>query len=79
MKALVTGATGFIGANIVRVLLKKGYEVQALVRRNSDQRNLDGGIWGQANNVSFRETGSFFLLSSKKFCAFGLGGLNDRN
>ena len=42
MKALVTGATGFIGANIVRVLLKKGYEVQALVRRNSDQRNLDG-------------------------------------
>ncbi len=42
MKVLVTGATGFIGANIVRVLLKKGYSVRALVRPNSDRRNLDG-------------------------------------
>ena len=42
MKALVTGATGFIGANIVRVLLKKGYAVRALVRPNSNRQNLDG-------------------------------------
>ena len=42
MKALVTGATGFIGANIVRVLLKKGYKVRAFVRPNSDRQNLDG-------------------------------------
>ncbi len=41
MKALVTGATGFIGANIVRVLLKKGYSVRALVRPNSNRQNLD--------------------------------------
>ena len=42
MKALVTGATGFIGANIVRALLDAGYEVRALVRPESDRRNLDG-------------------------------------
>ena len=42
MKALVTGATGFIGANIVRALLNAGYEVRALVRPESDRRNLDG-------------------------------------
>lgn len=42
MKALVTGATGFIGANIVRALLNARYEVRALVRPESDRRNLDG-------------------------------------
>lgn len=40
MKALVTGATGFIGANIVRELLKDGREVRVLVRPGSDLRNL---------------------------------------
>ncbi|MCR4392052.1 MAG: NAD-dependent epimerase/dehydratase family protein [Candidatus Acetothermia bacterium] len=42
MKALVTGGTGFIGANVVRVLLDRGYQVRALVRPNSDRRNLAG-------------------------------------
>ncbi len=31
MKALLTGATGFIGSNLARRLLEKGYEVRALV------------------------------------------------
>ena len=41
MKALVTGATGFIGSNVARALLKRGHRVQALIRRWSDTRNID--------------------------------------
>lgn len=42
MKALVTGATGFIGSSVVRELLKDGVEVRILLRENSDTRNLNG-------------------------------------
>jgi len=41
-KTFVTGATGFIGASIVRELLKDGREVRALVREGSDTSNLAG-------------------------------------
>ena len=40
MKALVTGATGFIGAAVARALIAEGTEVRVLVRPNSDVRNL---------------------------------------
>ena len=42
MKAFVTGATGFIGASIVRELLKDNVKVRALARPGSDRRNLAG-------------------------------------
>ena len=42
MRALVTGATGFIGANVVRALLSRGYAVRALARGGADRRNLVG-------------------------------------
>jgi len=41
MRALVTGATGFIGSSILRELLAQGYRVRALVREQSNTRNLD--------------------------------------
>jgi dihydroflavonol-4-reductase len=42
MRAFVTGATGFIGANLVRSLLADGHQVRALVRQGSDRRNIVG-------------------------------------
>lgn len=42
MKVLVTGATGFIGGNVVRALLGHDYRVRALVRPGSDTAALEG-------------------------------------
>jgi dihydroflavonol-4-reductase len=42
MRAFITGATGFVGANLARLLLEKGYEVRALVRPQSNSKNLEG-------------------------------------
>ncbi|HEY7673355.1 MAG TPA: hopanoid-associated sugar epimerase [Gammaproteobacteria bacterium] len=40
MTALVTGASGFVGAAVVRALAAQGERVRALVRPTSDRRNL---------------------------------------
>jgi dihydroflavonol-4-reductase len=40
MRALVTGATGFIGYHVARHLVEKGSSVRALVRANSDVSHL---------------------------------------
>ncbi|MBI5740903.1 MAG: NAD-dependent epimerase/dehydratase family protein [Nitrospirae bacterium] len=41
MKALVTGATGFIGSHLAEALLRKGHEVSCLVRKTSKLAWLD--------------------------------------
>lgn len=42
MKALVTGATGFVGAAVARALLGARWQVRVLARQGSDRRNLSG-------------------------------------
>jgi dihydroflavonol-4-reductase len=41
-KVFVTGGTGFVGTNLIRLLLRQGYQVKALVRSTSSMRNLEG-------------------------------------
>ncbi|MEK7476319.1 MAG: NAD-dependent epimerase/dehydratase family protein [Candidatus Coatesbacteria bacterium] len=41
-RVLVSGAAGFVGANLVRRLAEDGHEVTALVRPGSDRWRLDG-------------------------------------
>jgi dihydroflavonol-4-reductase len=42
MKCFVTGASGFIGANLVHELAARGHRVKALLRAGSDVRGLTG-------------------------------------
>ncbi|MGA2785986.1 MAG: hopanoid-associated sugar epimerase [Verrucomicrobiota bacterium] len=42
MKAFVTGASGFIGSNLVHELVAQGHRVKALLRPDSDKRGLAG-------------------------------------
>jgi dihydroflavonol-4-reductase len=42
LKAFVTGATGFLGSHVARVLAEQGAELRLLVRPTSDLRNIDG-------------------------------------
>jgi len=42
MKALVTGATGFVGGAVARALVRSGVDVRVLARPDSDLQNLEG-------------------------------------
>ncbi len=42
MKCFVTGASGFIGSNLIRELLARGHRVKALLRPGNDGRALAG-------------------------------------
>jgi dihydroflavonol-4-reductase len=42
LRAFVTGATGFLGSHVARVLAEQGAGLRLLVRPSSDLRNLGG-------------------------------------
>ncbi len=42
MKILLTGATGFLGNNLLRALLREGHTVTAAIRNSSSPRPFDG-------------------------------------
>ena len=41
MKVFLTGATGFIGGNLARKLVGRGYSVRALVRRGCSLKFIE--------------------------------------
>ena len=43
-KIIVTGATGFVGSNLVKFLLNKEFEIAVIVREDSNLSNLEGII-----------------------------------
>src|SRR5437899_4988285 len=56
MRCFVTGASGFIGANLVHELLARGHHVRALLRPESDLRGLKGADFDSVKaDVSNRE------------------------
>ena len=42
MPILVTGGTGFVGNNVIRLLLERGHQVRALVRGTTPQLAFEG-------------------------------------
>ena len=42
MKAFVTGATGFVGSHVARVLTEQGADLRLLIRSSSDPKNIEG-------------------------------------
>jgi dihydroflavonol-4-reductase len=55
MKALVTGANGFLASNVVRELNRRGHEVRAMVRPTADLRSLSENdyelFYGSITNI----------------------------
>lgn len=48
MRCFVTGASGFVGSNLVHELLARGHRVKALLRQNADERGLSGATFERA-------------------------------
>jgi dihydroflavonol-4-reductase len=58
MLVFVTGATGFLGSHVARVLAENGADLRLLVRPTSDLRNLEG-VRGEQVVGDLREPASF--------------------
>src|SRR5262245_4705449 len=65
MTCFVTGASGFIGANLVHELNARGHRVRGLVRPGSDLRGLTGADWERFEGDL---TDSIWLRSAMRGC-----------
>ncbi len=65
MKALITGATGFVGSHLADKLLEKNYEVYCLKRKTSSTRWLDD------KNVNYVD-GDLFSNEALEKCISGM-------
>jgi dihydroflavonol-4-reductase len=93
MKALVTGATGFIGTHLVRNLVYKGRSVRCLIRRNSNKKKLEsvpvelfyGDLLDKQSleqatrgiDIIYHLAGEVFSCSKRRYYEVNLGGLNN--
>jgi len=57
LKAFVTGATGFLGSHVARVLADQGADLRLLVRSTSNLRNLEG-LKAETATGDLRDAGS---------------------
>src|ERR1700739_3830377 len=58
MLAFVTGATGFLGSHVARVLAAQGAELRLLVRPTSDLRDIED-LCAERGRGEFRDPASF--------------------
>jgi dihydroflavonol-4-reductase len=94
MRVFVTGGTGFIGANLVRLLQQEGYKIKALVRPNSKLDNLknldieivrsdlnDPEIWRQMKDCQylFHVAAHYSLWQADKEALYHHNVLGTRN
>jgi len=57
---LVTGASGFIGSNTIKILVEMGYEVHAISSRDiSGKNNIPGVFWSKVNLFNFYDVASY--------------------
>ncbi len=80
MKVFLTGATGFLGSNVLRALLREGHAVAATLRETSDMEriaNLEGQYTGISMNA-WKDGISHFMPEVVVHCAtsYGRGNAN---
>ena len=76
-RTLVTGATGFIGSHVARLLVERGDDVVATVRPGSRTRQLDGSGSGRSapTSATGRRSGSAMKGVERVFHVAGSSNL----
>ena len=79
MRVIITGATGFIGSNLVRAFLDRGDEVWALVRQGSPRLGVlpqEAGLSLVYGDLEHVEEAASQIGSGDVFLHMAWGGVN---